>query len=210
MFTGRKSPRSIINRVYYAMFYAVLALLIFENFDGLVKSRQRYGKVKSSPALRGTRRAIPQMDFLRSHQSLPFWFARLGSVMLSQDFLNKIKRIFSRSRKIEYVFLFGSSLKKLTPESDVDFLIGGDLSFSERADLTMKLALALKRNVDIVLSHEAPCELVMNALSRGMPMVVNQKEKLKEDYFKKYYLFEQNRGLRECRTERVKRRYKNG
>jgi hypothetical protein len=32
LFTGRKSPRSIINRVYYAMFYAVLALLIFEKF----------------------------------------------------------------------------------------------------------------------------------------------------------------------------------
>ena len=30
---GKKSPRSIINRAYYAMFYAVLALLIFEPFS---------------------------------------------------------------------------------------------------------------------------------------------------------------------------------
>jgi uncharacterized protein (UPF0332 family) len=30
---GQKSPRSVINRTYYAMFYAVLALLIFEPFS---------------------------------------------------------------------------------------------------------------------------------------------------------------------------------
>jgi uncharacterized protein (UPF0332 family) len=29
---GEMSPRSIINRAYYAMFYAVMALLIFEQF----------------------------------------------------------------------------------------------------------------------------------------------------------------------------------
>lgn len=30
---GNKSPRSIINRVYYAMFYSVLALLIYEPYS---------------------------------------------------------------------------------------------------------------------------------------------------------------------------------
>ena len=29
---GKKSPRAVINRAYYAMFYAVLALLIFEPY----------------------------------------------------------------------------------------------------------------------------------------------------------------------------------
>ena len=33
LFAGRKSPRSVINRAYYAMFYSVLALLIFEPFS---------------------------------------------------------------------------------------------------------------------------------------------------------------------------------
>jgi hypothetical protein len=33
LFDGRRSPRSVINRAYYAMFYAVLALLIFEPFS---------------------------------------------------------------------------------------------------------------------------------------------------------------------------------
>lgn len=32
LFEGNKSPRSVINRVYYAMYYAVLALIIFEKF----------------------------------------------------------------------------------------------------------------------------------------------------------------------------------
>jgi len=33
LFEGYKSPRSVINRAYYAMFYSVLALLIFEPFS---------------------------------------------------------------------------------------------------------------------------------------------------------------------------------
>ncbi len=33
LFSGKKSPRSIINRTYYAMFYAVLALLVYEPFS---------------------------------------------------------------------------------------------------------------------------------------------------------------------------------
>ena len=32
LFDGRKSPRAIINRAYYAMFYSILALLIFEKY----------------------------------------------------------------------------------------------------------------------------------------------------------------------------------
>jgi uncharacterized protein (UPF0332 family) len=32
LFAGNKSLRSVMNRVYYSMYYAVLALLIFENY----------------------------------------------------------------------------------------------------------------------------------------------------------------------------------
>jgi uncharacterized protein (UPF0332 family) len=32
LYEGRKSTRSVINRIYYAMFYAILALLIYEPF----------------------------------------------------------------------------------------------------------------------------------------------------------------------------------
>ncbi|MBE9571465.1 MAG: HEPN domain-containing protein [Proteobacteria bacterium] len=33
LFAGHKSPRSVINRAYYAMFYSILALLIFESYS---------------------------------------------------------------------------------------------------------------------------------------------------------------------------------
>ena len=46
LFTGRKSPRSIINRVYYAMFYAMLALLIFKNIY-ILSMRGRRWKMRS-------------------------------------------------------------------------------------------------------------------------------------------------------------------
>ena len=33
LFDGDKSPRSVINRAYYSMFYSILALLIFEPYS---------------------------------------------------------------------------------------------------------------------------------------------------------------------------------
>jgi len=33
LFYGDKSPRSVINRTYYSMFYSILALLIFEPYS---------------------------------------------------------------------------------------------------------------------------------------------------------------------------------
>jgi len=33
LFDGRKSTRAVINRAYYAMFYSVLALLVYEPFS---------------------------------------------------------------------------------------------------------------------------------------------------------------------------------
>lgn len=33
LFEGERSPRSIVNRAYYAMFYSVLALLVYEPYS---------------------------------------------------------------------------------------------------------------------------------------------------------------------------------
>lgn len=33
LLSGGKSPRSVMNRVYYAMFYSVLAVLIYEPYS---------------------------------------------------------------------------------------------------------------------------------------------------------------------------------
>lgn len=130
--------------------------------------------------------------------------------MLPQNSIELAKRIFKRNAKINYAFVFGSALKRLRKDSDIDFLIGGRLNFFERATLAAKLALGLKRNVDIVLTHQAPCELVMGALSHGLPVVINRKERIKEDYFRNYNILEQNRRLRGLRAERAKKGFGHG
>ena len=33
LFNGNKNPRSVINRIYYSMFYAVMALLVYRQFE---------------------------------------------------------------------------------------------------------------------------------------------------------------------------------
>lgn len=33
LFNGNKNPRSVINRLYYSMFYAVMALIVYDQFD---------------------------------------------------------------------------------------------------------------------------------------------------------------------------------
>jgi hypothetical protein len=103
--------------------------------------------------------------------------------------------------------VFGSAIKRLVPDSDVDILLGGDFDFEQKTRLAMELSLHLKRNVDLVLAKEACYELVLNALSRGRPIFVHKKESLRQDYFNSYFLFDANTPLRNIRLERVKRIY---
>ena len=42
LLSGKESPRSIINRAYYAMFYGILALLVFEPFSSCIKTQWRF------------------------------------------------------------------------------------------------------------------------------------------------------------------------
>ncbi|MBI5050268.1 MAG: HEPN domain-containing protein [Nitrospirae bacterium] len=39
LLSGNKSPRSIINRAYYAMFYSVLSLLVYEPYSSYSSSK---------------------------------------------------------------------------------------------------------------------------------------------------------------------------
>ncbi len=123
---------------------------------------------------------------------------------------NQCKKIFSQNRKIHYVILFGSALGKLRRDSDVDFLIGGKLSFDEKAVTAGHLEKILGRRVDLVLTQEASCELALEAFSRGKILVSKNKERLKEDYFQKFYLYEDSETLRRLKTLRLKRKFKNG
>ena len=124
--------------------------------------------------------------------------------------LQEIKKVLSESKSISYAIIFGSSITNLLPESDVDILIGGQLNFSERTDLAIELEQILKRKIDIVLTKDASPELALKAFSSGSLFLRNNKEDLKKDYFKNFYLYEDNRNLRKLRISRIKRRYNHG
>jgi len=130
--------------------------------------------------------------------------------MNEKDYLNSTREVLSRRGKIDYAFLFGSALKQLRPDSDIDILIGGLLNFGEKSNLAMDLAIRLKRDVDIVLVSEASCELALNVFSRGKPILLKSEKALKKDYFKHYHLYEQTSGLRALRLARIKREFGNG
>ena len=121
--------------------------------------------------------------------------------------IQKIQEILIRYTKIDYAFLFGSFLKHPLHDSDVDILLGTSGEASEQLDLAMELELVLKRKVDIVLAAEASCEIVLNALSKGFPLVINDKLSLKRDYFKNFHLFDDGTMLRKLRTARIKSKF---
>jgi predicted nucleotidyltransferase len=111
----------------------------------------------------------------------------------------------SQVEAVDYAVLFGSALKGLLPDSDIDILVNGDLDLDQKSRLTMDLSLRLKKNVDIVLVKEASYELILNALSRGRLIFVHKKDSLRQDYFKSYFLYDMNTSLRNIRLARVKR-----
>lgn len=125
-----------------------------------------------------------------------------------QESITEIKEVLSQVEGIGYAFLFGSALRRLLPDSDIDILVNGDLDFDQKSRLTMDLSLRLKKNVDIVLSKEASYELILNALSKGRPILVHKKDSLRQDYFKSYFLYDMNTSLRNIRLARVKRIYR--
>lgn len=124
-----------------------------------------------------------------------------------EEYIKKTREVLSKSRKIEYAFIFGSFLKRPLKNSDVDILLGADLKPFEQIDLSMELELILKRKVDLVLVKEASCELVLKTFSKGIPVLLNDKQGLKRDYFRNSYLYEDRITLRKLRIERIKRKY---
>lgn len=127
--------------------------------------------------------------------------------MKTED-IQKINEVLRQCGRIDYAFLFGSYLKHPMDDSDVDILLGAALDPSEKLDLAMKLELILKRKVDIVIAAEASCELLLNALSQGLPLIINDKARLKKDYFKNFRLFDERTSLRMLRMGRIKSKYR--
>lgn len=131
-------------------------------------------------------------------------------MMLTKTEIEKIKSIISERKEITYAFLFGSALNRLLTHSDIDLLIGGDLDTNQKTDLSAELTLGLRRPVDIVLTKEAGSDVVLKAFSSGVPLVVYQKKKMKEDYLHHYRLRDQKNPSRRIRLERLKRVYGHG
>lgn len=120
------------------------------------------------------------------------------------------KTLLTKVRSIRYAFLFGSSLKRPLPGSDIDILVGGSLTPRERTHLSIELEGIFKRKVDIVAAGNAPSELVLKAFATGVPLFIRNKRILNQDYFRNFYACEDNGALRALRLARVKRRYRNG
>jgi predicted nucleotidyltransferase len=125
-------------------------------------------------------------------------------------YIDDFRRLLAEADRVSYAFIFGSSVKALRSGGDVDILVDGQLSFTEKVDLEMKLESIVKKKVDIVQAEEAFPEIIMKAFSRGVKILVKNNEKLKEDYFKYLYAYEDGENLRRLRTARIKRKYNNG
>ena len=131
-------------------------------------------------------------------------------MMLSDVEIEKIRSVVSSKRGVVYAILFGSALKRLLAHSDIDLMVEGELSPIEKADLLMELAIELRRPIDILCPKEAACDVVLRAFSSGIPILVRDRERLKEDYLKNYRLSDQGDPLKRIRLERLKRIYGNG
>ena len=130
--------------------------------------------------------------------------------MLSEAEIEIIRSVVSSRRGIAYAILFGSALKRLLAQSDIDLMVGGELSPVEKADLLMELTVQLRRQIDLISAKEALCDVVLRAFSSGIPILVRDRDRLKENYLKNYRLCDQRNPLRRIRLERLKRVYGNG
>ena len=128
----------------------------------------------------------------------------------TKEIIEEIAHVLKPVKSIGYVFLFGSALTRLLPQSDIDILIGGEMDFNQKMLLMAELSRGLSRNVDLVLVKEAHCELVLKAMSQGVPVFVQNRDMLKQDYITNWRSFDDNTGLRRIRFARIQRQYANG
>jgi len=122
----------------------------------------------------------------------------------------KLKELILEFESVDYAFLFGSALKQMRPDSDVDILISGKLTFDTRTDMAGQLEQIIKRQVDVVQVDKATSGLVLTALSKGESLFIRDKERLKEDYFRSFYRYEDEWELRKLQKEKIKQRAQDG
>ena len=118
-----------------------------------------------------------------------------------------LQTFLARQKSIDYAVLFGSALKKMHAESDVDILLQGKLSPARRIQLSLQLEKIVGRKVDLVLVNETSCELVLEALKHGKVILINNHQALKDDYLRNFYLYDDTVNLRRLRQARMRKRF---
>ena len=125
-------------------------------------------------------------------------------------YVKDIKAYFQNQHGIDYVIIFGSAVKNLRPDSDVDLLVGGRLNFQQKTNAALSLEQQCGRKIDIVCIDEAGHALALEAFAKGISVLLNDSERLKRDYLRKFYEHEDNIPLHRIRAEKVKREFMRG
>jgi len=129
---------------------------------------------------------------------------------LQQKHINDIHSYFKNRHKVSYVILFGSGLKHLRPDSDVDLLLGGSVPFPDRLTYMADLERCLGRKVDIVPVQSTFYDLALQAFAYGRLIVTHNRNHLLRDYFRCRRAYDDNLPLQHIRAERLRRIFIHG
>lgn len=125
--------------------------------------------------------------------------------MLSNTQIQQIQNYFKSKTAISYVVLFGSALKGLKKDSDIDLLVGGKVTLQDRIRYAIDLEKKLGITIDIVPEKSTFHDIALQAFAYGKVILVHNKQKLLSDYTKARRLFDDNLPLRQIRANRIKR-----
>ena len=125
--------------------------------------------------------------------------------MITQVQIKKIQDYFKNKRKVSYVVLFGSALKHLKKDSDIDLLIDHGSSFEQRLSYAADLEQLVGRRVDVVPVDGTYYDLALQAFAYGKIIVRRNEQRLKEDYFRVRRIADDNLPLERIRRERLYR-----
>ena len=125
--------------------------------------------------------------------------------LIDQKYIQDIKAHFQDKQGVDYVIVFGSAVRDLRPDSDIDILVGARLNFQQKVNSALSLEQQVGRKVDVVCIDDAECTLALEAFAKGMPVVLNDRQRLKRDYLRKFREYEDNIPLRYIREAKLKR-----
>ncbi len=106
---------------------------------------------------------------------------------------------------LNYAFIFGSAIRGMHANSDVDIMLKGNLKL--RDDIFFELSVAFPYKFDLVFFDFRKVSLMMAAFSKGKLLFARDKDEVKEDYFRIFRAYDDAYGLRLKRIERIKRKY---